>query len=112
MAGYSIILGLLEYFGALLKLTYKEFKEFTENSKEITGKNLDLEYRIFNRLSPTCVNSYKQQLQELKQYFDIPHETLEWWLRVHLIIDHISGMTDDYALKTFQVCKGIDVGIF
>lgn len=30
-------------------------------------------------------------------------------LRVHMIIDHIAGMTDDYALKTYQVCKGITI---
>lgn len=110
VAGYSIILGLLVFFGQLLKLPFKEFDYFIDDNKNPAGKGLDLEWRIFNRLSHTCVESYKQQLVELRDYFtDISFENLEWWLRVHLLIDHISGMTDDYALKTFQNCQGIDI---
>lgn len=109
VAGYSIISGLLMFFGQLLKLPYKEFEYFIDDNENPAGKGLDLEWRIFNRLSHTCVESYKQQLVELKEYFrNISFENLEWWLRVHLIIDHISGMTDDYALKTFQICQGIN----
>ena len=101
---------LLIFFGQLLKLPYKEFDYFIDDNKSPAGKGLDLEWRVFNRLSHTCVESYKQQLVELKDYFtDISFENLEWWLRVHLIIDHISGMTDDYALKTYQNCQGIDI---
>lgn len=36
-------------------------------------------------------------------YFEI----YEWWLRIHLILDHISGMTDEFALETYQMLKGI-----
>ena len=31
------------------------------------------------------------------------------WLRVHLIIDHISGMTDEFALQTYQMLEGINL---
>ena len=31
----------------------------------------------------------------------------EWWLRAHLIIDHISGMTDDFALEEYQILSAI-----
>ena len=110
VAGYSIVSGLLGFFVQLLKLPYEEFKYFIDDTKSPVGKGVDLEWRIFNRLSRTCVESYKQQLIELKDYFkNISFENLEWWLRVHLIIDHISGMTDDYALKTYQNCQGIDI---
>lgn len=33
----------------------------------------------------------------------------EWWLRAHLIIDHISGMTDEFALETYQMLEGIQL---
>lgn len=110
IAGYSIILGLLSFFGRLLTLTYEEFSNFTDKDKDPAGKGLDLEWRIFNRLSKTCVYSYQQQLVELAPYFDgISFENLEWWLRAHLLVDHVSRMTDDYALKTFQNFQGIDI---
>jgi len=114
MAGYSIIAGLLEYFGALLTLTFEEFDLFVNPQKNPAGHNLDLEWRIFNRLSATSVASYRRQVDELSNYYanKIDKESIEWWLRVHLLIDHIAGMTDDYALKTYQVCKGIDISVF
>lgn len=114
MAGYSIISGLLEYFGVLLTLTFEEFDLFVNPEKNPAGHHLDLEWRIFNRLSATAVDSYKRQVEELSNYYAgrIDKESIEWWLRVHLIIDHIAGMTDDYALKTYQVCKGIDISVF
>ena len=78
-------------------------------------KYLDFELRIFNMLSKRCVNSYKAQVNEWKELCKINNDLkineIEWWLRVHLLIDHVSGMTDDYALKTYQVCKGINVQI-
>ena len=33
----------------------------------------------------------------------------EWVLRSHLIVDYISGMTDDFALETYQRLNGIRV---
>ena len=34
---------------------------------------------------------------------------LEWWLRVHLIVDHVSAMTDDFALFEYQMFEGIRI---
>lgn len=115
VAGYSIITGLLEHFGRLLNLTYNEFIDLSNAHGNIINKNLDLEWRIFNMLSKRCVNSYKAQIDEWRFLFgkseELKFNEIEWWLRVHLLIDHVSGMTDDYALKTYQVCKGINVQI-
>ncbi len=115
VAGYSIITGLLEHFGKLLNLTYDEFIELANANGSISNKYLDFELRIFNMLSKRCVNSYKAQVNEWKELCKINNDLkineIEWWLRVHLLIDHVSGMTDDYALKTYQVCKGINVQI-
>jgi dGTPase len=113
LAGYSIISGLLNFFGKLLELTMDEFSIFLDESKASQIKNYDLEYRIFNRLSNCHINSYKKQLKEWndeegKKYGE---QNIEWWLRTHLIIDHIAGMTDSLALQTYQVCKGIDLKI-
>lgn len=113
IAGYSIVYGILEYFGKLLALPEKSFIKFANGERPTTKMNLDIEWRIFNRLSKNCVESYKAQLIENRTLSSkIGLANVEWWLRVHLIIDHISGMTDDYALRTYQVCKGISIEIF
>lgn len=33
-------------------------------------------------------------------------EIWEWFCRAHLIIDYLSGMTDDFAYRTYQVISG------
>ena len=37
------------------------------------------------------------------------YSVYELWLRIHLIIDHISGMTDEFALETYQMLEGIQL---
>lgn len=111
IAGYSIIRGLLDTFGKLLTLTRSEFQFLLEPQNNPKDKKLDVEVRYVHLLGKKYIRSYKNQLQEWKK---VPHEELsdvqiEWWLRVHMIVDQIAGMTDDYALKTYQLCKGIRV---
>lgn len=60
--------------------------------------------RLFNRLAKRFVTSYKTQLDEFGNSPEV-----EWWLRIHLIVDHISGMTDEFALETFQMLEGIRI---
>ena len=45
---------------------------------------------------------YKEKLKEVN------HQT-EWNLRAHLIVDFVSGMTDQFSMEFFQMLKGINV---
>lgn len=112
IAGYSIIRGLLDTFGKLLTLTREEFQFLLKPKNNPKVKKLDAEVRYVHLLGKKYIRSYENQLREWER---IPHGGLsdvqiEWWLRAHLIVDHVAGMTDDYALKTYQLCKGICVG--
>jgi len=110
LAGYSIITGLLRSFGKLLELTRRQFDDFAQGNYSPKKNSLDYEYRLFNRLSKRFVKSYLYQREEWAHYGTEYNQTnIEWWLRVHLIVDHISSMTDEYALRTFQTCEGIDI---
>ncbi len=129
VAGFSIVSGLLDFFGVLLRLPMEHFYSFVCSDQEIkesdelgvyndkiageVKKNYAYEFRIYNMLSKRCVKSYMHQIQEWNKDNNnsISIENIEWWLRVHLIIDHISGMTDDYALQSYQLAKGIDIKI-
>jgi dGTPase len=105
LTGYAVITGLLEHFGKLLNVSYKEFQEIMDNS---SGKALEL--RLFHRLGKRYIKRYKMDVEDLNDNEDF--EVKERWLRTHLIIDHISGMTDDFALSTYQMLRGIKVDIF
>lgn len=116
VAGFAIVYGLLEFFGTLLKMPQDIFSAFVyeriDSSK--IKKDYSYEFRVFNMLSKRCVENYRHELKEWEndKSNNININSIEWWLRVHLIIDHISGMTDDFALQTYQLAKGIDIKIY
>lgn len=111
LSGFAVLTGLLSrYFGQLLELSGNEFAKLLKGERV---KGREYEQRLLNRLSKRCVRSYQLQLQEwrankafISQYGE---ENLEWWLRVHMIIDHISGMTDNFALSEYQILEGIKI---
>lgn len=112
LSGYSIITGLLESFSELVRLKREKFELLTDEDKSPQNAGIDLQWRIFNRLSNRILKSYKMQLKEYKnsdfsKRNSLGPDDVEWWLRVHMIIDHISGMTDAYALETYQMLKGV-----
>jgi len=94
--GYAIIQGLLNIYKPLLQLTSYEFEMILrgKNIKCIICKNL------VSRLSKKHVAAYKKSVKELANNEN--EDVLEWYYRARLVIDYISGMTDDYSLYEYQ----------
>ncbi len=101
IAGHKIVLGLLEHYGALLKISPEHFQYFCEKGEIPRGEKLDIEWRIFNQLSKRMLKSYKNNLNEDSEP--------EWFCRCRLIVDYISGMTDQMALDVYQNIMGISL---
>ncbi len=100
IAGNTIVQGLLEHYSMLLKMPKNDFVYFVQKGEMIKGGKFDLEWRVFKRLSRRMVNAYRQQLAKTKA------DEEEWLLRCRLIVDFISGMTDNSALKYYQNIAG------
>lgn len=94
--GYSIIQGLFNIYEPLLKLTTYEFEMLLNGEKVncLICKNL------LSRLSKKHLVAYKKSVGELQNNDN--EDVLEWYYRARLIIDYISGMTDDYSLHEYQ----------
>lgn len=103
LTGYAVIHGLLQKYQQLLKLSYEDFNRIVREE----DNEHPIETRLFHRLGERYIKRYKIDVDGYKgkDHF----KTYELWLRTHLIIDHISGMTDSYALETFQMLHGIDI---
>lgn len=104
LTGYAVISGILHRYERLIKLDANTFEEIVNGN---TPKSCDIERRLFNRLGKRYVDAYKYAVESYKE--KEKYETYELWLRIHLIIDHISGMTDEYALETYQALEGISL---
>jgi dGTPase len=103
LAGRSVIGGLLNHFKALLDLEEEEFSDLLAGRKPESKdgeapKERDFHVRLL-RLLPAA---YKER-------YAIARKGEERDRRAHLIVDFIAGMTDDYALQTYQVLQGIRI---
>ncbi|MDR0986078.1 MAG: dNTP triphosphohydrolase [Ruminococcus sp.] len=124
ISGFRIITGLLTHFSTLLSLKKEVFENLleikekgrTKECDEYKSAPRDIELRILSRISNNAINAYKsyKALYESGGYRpfgmgNITDREFEWWLRFHMIIDHISGMTDRFALETYQMFEGINI---
>lgn len=107
LTGYAVITGILQHYERILSLPHGIFIKLV-NGEKIENMDVDVERRLFNRLGQRYINAYKYAIEELR---NDQHEypIKEWWLRVHLLLDHVSGMTDEFALETYQMLEGINL---
>lgn len=104
ISGYAVMTGILNEYKRILKMEYTNFKNLIEN-KNI--KEFDFEKRLIHFIGKRYIKAYEYEIKKYEN--DDNFDIREWWLRAHLIIDHISGMTDEYALQTYQMLKGISL---
>ena len=100
LAGRNIIQGLLTHYELLLTLNKDQFESLILNEK-IRKNKLDFELRLFRRLPTTYVDKYRSAVKQ--------NPNKEFLYRAHLIVDYISGMTDDFALEMYQLLEGIRI---
>ncbi|WP_122894120.1 dGTPase [Arcobacter peruensis] len=105
LKGNASIKGLLNCYKPLLELSNKEFNLLLNNQKNETP----ISARLFNRLSNKHIDAYDNALRDLskKEVKGFKYRILEWYYRARLILDFISGMTDEYAIKEYQELSAI-----
>ncbi|WP_073383711.1 dGTPase [Edwardsiella piscicida] len=122
LSGFAIIKGILDEYTSLIKLPKEKFLYLiSKNNKEIRNNHLHIERRLFNRLPGKHLKSYATAIVGIphihddyidstfiEKFNDISHEK-ELSLRMHLIVDFVSGMTDQFSMEMYQLLKGIKV---
>jgi dGTPase len=100
---YAIINGLFTNYKPLLDLEYEDFE------KLLKDEDIDcfISMRLIRRVSPKQIVAYKNDIKSLDNKDIESYKILEWYYRVRLIIDYISGMTDDYALEEYKVLRAL-----
>ena len=105
LAGRSVIKGLLNHFGSLINgegdqpFPESNFLALLRNDTDIIKqRELDFEIRLFRRLP----SAYREK-------YNVASRGTEALRRSHLIVDFVSGMTDDFALETYQILEGIRI---
>lgn len=86
------------------KLSYKYSK------KESCGHNTEKNEKIFELLSPTYKDLYVYEIKKAEEKYlgkSKQFQQLDIYLRLKMVVDNVSGMTDGYAKKIFSVLSGL-----
>lgn len=108
LAGYTAIYGLLDQFACLLNCNADRFAcslDYSKN-KDNTNKPIIIEKKLLTLFPKNYVKVYFDDLKKI-EVTDVDYKFREWNIRAHLVTDFISGMTDDFAMKTYQTLSGM-----
>lgn len=109
LAGHRTVLGLLRHLRPLLKMSRVPFEQILHGDV-IDGT--DLERRLVRLLPRKYILVYEDSMADARVTLanDMDKlEVYEWFVRAHLIVDYVSGMTDRFALEEFQRLSGIRI---
>lgn len=113
LAGFTAISGLLDSFKVLLECPLQRFNcALAYENKDLEKKTIIIETKLLSLFPEKHIKAYKYSCEKInanKNLNNFQKLQAEWNLRAHLITDFISGMTDDFALATFQMLSGIKV---
>ena len=103
LKGVAVIRGLLSTYQPLLKLSFAEFWQLA-SSPDQSLKGFPIETRLFHKLSAKHKRTYVAEVEQLitTQQAEGDVQMLEYYHRVRLLVDYISGMTDHFALAEYQ----------
>jgi len=103
LQGYAIINGLLDIYKPLLRLSSNDFAKLVKDEKI----ECFISMRLLRRISQKQVVAYNSDVAKIGNEDKEKFEILEWYYRVRLVIDYISGMTDDFALHEYRTLSAI-----
>jgi dGTPase len=110
ITGYKVISGILDAYFPVLACPYSRFLAICKNRLcDDAGRNITVESSLVNRIGGKQMKVYCAAMGgEMPQTVNNPeHELKERIHRIHLVIDYLSGMTDEFAMQTFQLISGI-----
>ena len=111
LAGLRIVHGILDQYGELLELTREDFTLPRNAWKSadrtaVHKKKLHTLLPLLDRLPAHYLDVYDSSLKEAESLKEWGEDAWEWFCRAHLIVDYLSGMTDDFAYRSYQVISG------
>ncbi|WP_417617349.1 dGTPase [Oceanisphaera sp.] len=100
LSGFAALKGVLEAFAPLLALPAQEFTSL-ENRQDAEGLLLR---RLYHRLPPRHLAAYRRDSVNATLFESATER--EWYFRVRLLLDFVSGMTDTYVLEEYRLLCG------
>lgn len=110
LAGLTAIRGLFDHFKVLLMCSGSRFLAALNNkTKDELDEAILIERKLLALFPEKHKKAYQHALTSYSNKNPQAEKLHEWNLRCHLIVDFVSGMTDDFALSTYQMLSGIKI---
>lgn len=108
MTGRSVINKILDTYRPILELQLEYFNKLkkaaaTGDRSEVKHFGFSLGLPLFNRLPKHYLEIYEEYANEHNQH---DKKVWEWFCRAHLVVDYLSGMADDYAVRFYKKISG------
>lgn len=103
LEGYAALRGVLTSYACLLAMPVSQFARLLAGEG---GSDLFFARRLYHRLSARHIKAYKLAIAIRDARFVCEQEQ-EWYYRVRLLLDYVSGMTDTYVLEEYRLLSGI-----
>lgn len=103
LQGYTIVNALLDIYKPLLELDAEDFAALLIDEKI----ECFIAMRLIRRISSKQIVAYKNDVKSLDTEDPEKFQILEWYYRVRLVTDYVSGMTDDFALNEYQTLMAL-----
>lgn len=97
LQGFKVINSLLDTFSCLLRMPARDFAQICREA----NYQHPIESRLIKRIGKKSIATYLKSLQSLPKSSEVSHSVLEFYYRCRLLQDHISGMTDQFALDEY-----------
>lgn len=115
ITAYRVIHGILNSFKSCMTCKYERFSNILEGRlKDDFGNYITIEAGMVSKMPEKYKYVYKHYVERIMNgdimgYSDTNRKMMmEWFARIHLIIDFISGMSDGYAMDMYRIVQGID----
>ncbi|WP_394129446.1 dGTPase [Shewanella maritima] len=112
LQGYRVISGLMQCYQPLLELSSAQFNVLINGIKKSDPRWCSIPIypqRLFKKLSSKHISAYQLAMEQKQLAAQIPDEACrEFYFRTRLIIDYISGMTDQFAYDEYRAFHVID----
>jgi len=111
LAGLKVITGILDEYSRLLSLTRGQFALLRKAWRSadrgvVIAQGLETLLPLLDGLPAHYIDVYDSMACEEISVKKWGEENWEWFCRAHLIVDYLSGMSDDFAYRTYQVISG------
>ncbi|MCZ0752929.1 dGTPase [Aeromonas enteropelogenes] len=103
LEGYAALRGVLSTYACLLAMPAGQFARLLAGEG---GNELFFARRLYHRLSARHLKAYRLAVATRDARFTDEREQ-EWYYRVRLLLDYVSGMTDTYVLEEYRLLSGI-----